>query len=299
MAKIASSLLALILLVVSTVYFVTLLVQNSLDISMKDVYESKYPNSVWLISFADGDIHKANQNYLNSHNINKGFDFILSYNKKHIASDYYKKHEEILSQKRGAGYWLWKPYFIKQTLDLMKDGDILFYIDSGSLLDSDADFFIDKIYESKDDIVLFENRYLNKPYIKRDLYGLMDMDEKYSTYHQLDASVVILRKSARSVDFINKWLAYCENKHFITDSPSVKEEFEDFIDHRHDQSILTLLYYKNPDGILLLDRKDYEIGSKFFHHRRRNFDYSLLERDNLRKMLAICGWSFVHLFLSK
>lgn len=247
---------------------------NHRDVSMEAPYKSKYPHNIWLISFADDGIHQANQNYLNFHSINKGFDFILSYNKKHIDQEYYKKHENILSQKRGAGYWLWKPYLIRKTLDLMNDGDILFYIDSGTLINDNVDFFIDKMNETKNDMILLENFHINKYLTKKDCYLLMDVDEKYIEYYQLDASIIIIRKSAHSISFIDKWLAYCENEQLITDSRSEKE-FEGFIDHRHDQSILTLLYYKYPNNILLLDKKDPEIESKFSQHRRRDFSYSL------------------------
>lgn len=245
--------------------------------SMVPVYRSNNKHNNWLISFASNGIYEANQNFLASKSVNKGFDFILNYSTKDIDQEYYNKHKEILSQKRGAGYWLWKPYLIKKTLKMMADGDMLFYIDVGNLFLTNTDFFIDKMSKNKSDILLFKSYGTNVDSIKRDAYEIMEVDEKYRNYLHIGATIIILRKSARSIEFINQWLKYCENPQLITDSSSIKKEYPDFVDSRHDQSILTLLYYKNPKGILLLDYHNPIICDKFFHHRRRFLTLAPLE----------------------
>lgn len=244
------------------------------DISLQKVYTSHNAPS-WLISFGDGEVHQANQNFLMSKAINKGFTYIGAYGKKDIDPAYFEKHKAILEQPRGAGYWLWKPYIIKKTLDMMHDGEFLFYIDSGNTLKSNVDFFIDQLNEAKADILLFRNIFKATEYIKSDTYKIMGLDEEqYRHYYQMTASVVILRKSKRSIDFVNKWLEYCENPQLITDAPSTIPNKPDFIDHRHDQAILTLLYYKDPKDILVLEYKNVK-HNKFFHHRRRTTNDSL------------------------
>ncbi|MGL5889875.1 MAG: hypothetical protein ACRC3B_08315, partial [Bacteroidia bacterium] len=49
-------------------------------------------------------------------------------------TDFYKQYRFILDQPRGGGYWLWKPYYILETLKQMNEGDILVYADSAALL---------------------------------------------------------------------------------------------------------------------------------------------------------------------
>ncbi len=240
------------------------------DISLEIPYTS-HNKASWLISFADGEVHKSNQNFLISNAVNKGFTHIISYNKNDIDKTYYDKHSHILKQQRGAGYWLWKPYLIKKTLQMINDGEFLFYIDSGnSLVQNNVDFFIDKLNEAKADILLFKNYYTNAQFIKRDTYKLMNIEEdKYKDLYHLGAFVIILRKSNRSIEFIDQWLKYCENPQLITDVPSEIKNNPNFKDHRHDQAILTLLYYKDPRSTLVLDYYDKKIHSSFLHHRRR------------------------------
>ena len=58
---------------------------------------------------------------------------------------------------------------------------------------------------------------------------------------------------------------------------SKDKEFSDFKDHRHDQAILTMLYYKNPENILLIKYEDYPDAWKGLHrHHRRDPRSSLM-----------------------
>jgi hypothetical protein len=91
-----------------------------------------------LINYADEKYKKAQKlNTWTGLHIAK-FDKVYSYGPDNIDEDFYNKNKTILSQKRGNGLWLWKPYFIYKTLLECRDGDIIFYCDSGS-------FFIRKI----------------------------------------------------------------------------------------------------------------------------------------------------------
>ena len=243
--------------------------------SLTAVHRSHHTHKNWLISFADGAVHQSNQNFLNTGAINKGFDCIITYGKSDIDPKYYAQHKEILSQKRGAGYWLWKPYLMQKTLNIMSEGDILFYIDTGNAFLVNADFFIDELDKNDADIMLFRSYHKNRRYTKIDAYSLMQVDEKYRDYPQIGATVIIARKSKRSMRFIKKWREYCENPQLLTDTASIKVERDDFIDHRHDQSILSLLYYKDPEKILVLDYHGDKMCDKFFHHRRRDISTSL------------------------
>ena len=48
------------------------------------------------------------------------------------------KYEEILKNKKGAGFWIWKHQIIKQQLEKVNDGDIVVYSDAGSSLNLNA-----------------------------------------------------------------------------------------------------------------------------------------------------------------
>ena len=62
------------------------------------------------------------------------FNEIYGFSDKYLKTekDFWLKHCDFLeTNKRGYGYWLWKPYLIKSEFDKMKENDILVYCDSG------------------------------------------------------------------------------------------------------------------------------------------------------------------------
>jgi hypothetical protein len=227
----------------------------------------------WLISYANEGIYIKNQNNLvMSASLHQVFDVIMSYQPHNIDPEYYEKHKTILSQRRGGGYWLWKPYFILQTLKMMPEDDILLYVDSSGV-------FRDGIYDLLDiakehDITVFPNFHSNRSLIKKSVIDKMvDGDESYLDKMQLDGSTILLRNTAKSRAIIEQWLKYSEDSELLTDTPSINE-YPDFQDHRHDQAILSLMYHKNPEEFNLY--ADYPARMESYIITRRKNQCSML-----------------------
>jgi hypothetical protein len=78
----------------------------------------------------------------------------------------------------------------------------------------------------------------------------MDVMQKYFDYnlHANDeicwAGAVVVKNSAKSKSVINDWLDLCSVYKNITDSPSVLPNSPEFIEHRHDQSLLTIVLHR-------------------------------------------------------
>ena len=231
--------------------------------------------NVWLISYADGgEVHLANQRALTASALNKCIDFYKPYNRKHIASSYVKAHENIFSQKKGAGYWLWKPYIILETLEEIPENDILLYADSGSAIAKPIDSLVNKL-ENGNDILVFQNKHTNRGYVRRDLLTAMGMNNDFILdSYQLQASFILIKNTNNAREFIRKWLKLCENGEALTDNESFIEEYYYNTSHRHDQAILTLLYLQHPQGVIVRPKE--ELKEYFLHHRRRWLNYDLL-----------------------
>ena len=77
-------------------------------------------------------LHGADKTILYGQN-----DIPLSYKLKNWRL-YYRLHvPRIRPRWRGAGYWIWKSYIIRKTLEEINDGDILIYADGGSVYVND------------------------------------------------------------------------------------------------------------------------------------------------------------------
>ncbi|MEI8295640.1 MAG: hypothetical protein WCG04_03850 [Alphaproteobacteria bacterium] len=225
-----------------------------------------FAGRVWLVSYADGpEVYFANQNFLAQTAINKGIDFILMYRRPNIAPDFYQANRAILEQPRGAGYWLWKPYFILRTLEMVPEGDIVVYVDAGAFIKDNIIPLLQ--YTKTSDRVFVQNTHVNRGFMKHDTMVLMGMDDSVLDKPQLDAAVIIIKNTQSSRDFIKQWLDLCQNARLLTDQPSETKEYPDFNSHRHDQSILSLLYLKNPEGAHIISNAEKSIY--FNHHKRR------------------------------
>lgn len=176
-----------------------------------------------------------------------GFDTAHCFNPSHIDSQFYSKHQAILNQPRGAGYWLWKPYVIRKTMDLVDDGDLIMYCDSASHFIRSAQPLFELFSKYQQDLIPFDLHLSEHQWTKRDAFITLDCDtEEYSNSSQRLASFILLKKSVFSKKFIDTYLQYCCNPAILTDGENVlgKPNYPDFQQHRHDQSIFSLLSKK-------------------------------------------------------
>jgi hypothetical protein len=207
-----------------------------------------------LISFATSDKWLRSQCTLNESAIKHGFTHYLSFNPSNIDIEFTNRHYNILNNNtRGYGYWIWKAAILKQTFDIANDGDIIAYVDSGNAIINNLDFIFNECKSR--DIILFDNRdgnphgqvHTNRLWTKRDAFVLMNLDDKkYYDAPQVDGSYQLYKKTKHTVKFINEYLEFCENENIITDLPNTTgQNLPEFLDHRHDQSILSLMAAKH------------------------------------------------------
>jgi len=187
--------------------------------------------------------------------------------KKRLKNQEYKK---VITSKRGGGYWMWKPYIIKKNLDKLNDGDILVYCDSGSTLIKNEhtiklfNQYIDDVKKTQSGIVVFygNKTWIEKNWTKGDVFSFFDIslqDELVET-PQVEAGVVIICKNLISKKIIEEWDEICVKKsHLLDDMDSLEKNHEQFIQNRHDQSILSILCKKNDCDIKWHDNNDFFI----------------------------------------
>jgi len=175
---------------------------------------------------------------------------IIIFNKPSMDKEFVEKNRNILECKRGGGYWLWKPYIINEVLNKINDGDIVFYLDSKFYFIDD----ISKIYSDymlNNDILVWKNK-PNEPNWKMKNWCKMDVIVKYNMIDKVFreniddcwAGAVIVKKTENTVMYMKEWLDLCCNYQDITDAPGKIKNTHFFRDHRHDQSLLSVVIYK-------------------------------------------------------
>ncbi len=170
-------------------------------------------------------------------------DRVIEYSPADIDSAFYERNQAIFAYERGAGLWLWKPYIILRTLRGMKEGDYLFYCDAGACYVDRVDKLVRVMERERVDVMPFEIPFLSRQFTKKETFTRMGYDD-YS-HNQICAGYLLLKKNDASLSFISRWLAWMQDeicvsyRHFTNEA-----EFPDFVAHREDQSVFSLLCRK-------------------------------------------------------
>ena len=165
-----------------------------------------------------------------------------------MDKEFKKKNKDILTRKRGNGYWLWKPYIINKTIiEKLKEGDYLIYTDACTLFMNSTNLLIKFLKDNKASMWMDKLAYKESEYTKRDAFILLGADMPfYSQTNHYQATIQIYKKSSYTVKFIQEWLYYCQDKRIITDDNNTlgMPNYRDFKENRHDQTVLSLLIKK-------------------------------------------------------
>ncbi|PIS22343.1 hypothetical protein COT50_02480 [candidate division WWE3 bacterium CG08_land_8_20_14_0_20_41_10] len=235
-----------------------------------------------LVSYAD-EVYLDAQRKLHQTAYIYGVPLSIPYTRNElIRTSFYLHNKTILDVKKGGGLWLWKPYIIAETLRGMDYGDIALYVDAGMYITGHLSPLISLTKNT--DILLFNINHTNKFWTKRDCFVYMDCDSKlYWETMQSAGFLQIYVKSPLSVSFVDEWLKFCQNRDILTDLSNTcgLDNFKGFVDHRHDQSVLSNLRVKYnlpqyPDptqygGFLPrhLYNSEVHYSTLFYHHRLR------------------------------
>lgn len=200
------------------------------------------------INYADDGFKKAQR--LNSKTARKwGADKVIEYSPQDIDEDFREKNKEILNAKRGNGFYLWKPYFLNKAYKELGENDYLIYTDAGAVYVNRIQYLIDCMNEQKVDIMVFSlpHDMLEYMYTKRDAFVLMDCDrEDIVNTTQTIGGYVLLKKSKFVEKFLKEDLTYAQDVRIIIDNANVmgKDNYSGWVDHRHDQSVFSLMTKK-------------------------------------------------------
>lgn len=241
--------------------------------------------NIQLITLSN-DLYKESREKLVQSAYAFGIENVVSYDFEYVKqSSFYKQNEIILSNKKFMGYWLWKPFIISESINKLDENDILIYIDAGSEIISSLAPLIEICNNESDIIVCGNANDLNIAWTKRDCFVFMECDtERYWYSSHCDASFMMFRKTSRSLEFIAQWLAYGTNPNIITNLPNASglPNLPEYIDHRYDQSILSILAEKFE---IPLRRVPSQFGNHYkIHSFRISDEFNCINQSNQQQL---------------
>ena len=235
----------------------------------------------YLTTFADARLHRSLQRIVRQVRAMEFFDDVFAFDEQSLSDEFREKYvQHLIPGSRGFGYWCWKPECIKMALHRIEEGDVLIYVDVGfhvnkgglkrlreyvQILEGTPNglvAFQAKPPNSKTSPLVYDGRRLfdqfNFQWIKGDLFdffGVRD-DPAYVNSMAIGAGLLLIRKQVESLAFIEEWAAIIASDFcLLDDSPSFSANYDGFVEHRHDQAILTLLSLR--ERVLTLSAYEY------------------------------------------
>lgn len=176
------------------------------------------------------------------------FDKLILTSFGDLDKEFVNKYKQILKYRRLGGYAVWKPYIIKKTLLTLKKDDVLCYVDADFYFTNPIDPVIETMLSWKQPIMPFNYKYgpSEKYWTKRDAFIIMGLDgSQFTDTPQIVSGISLWQAgSAFALKFLDEWMNYAGDKGLITDVPSRARNYPGFVEHRHDQSLFSLLCKK-------------------------------------------------------
>lgn len=184
---------------------------------------------------------------------------------KLLSSGFQQRCPDISLQERGGGWWAWKPFVILRQLEMLNEGEWLLYCDIGrtfplKLIDHPLANLVHWTETKRQPCMPGVNIPQNGAmscWTKRDAFILTDMDRPENhCASPIQASFSLWKKCPEAIALAEQWLDWCADRRLVTDDPNTcgVANLPDFREHRHDQSLLTLLCLRQ--GIQALDLGD-------------------------------------------
>lgn len=166
--------------------------------------------------------------------------------------EFWNKHKDFIeNNNKGFGYWLWKSYIIKKTLEKINENDILIYLDCGCEINIKQKNKFLKLIEKLNERCILSSKSSSNDlrYTKKDILNYFNFDiikdKELLEKKQMQPGTLFLKKCFIINNLINEWYEICSNNyHLLDDSKSIEKNIYGFKSNKHDQSIFNCLIKK-------------------------------------------------------
>jgi len=253
--------------------------------------------NLYLCSFASPDLKNSVKrlvNQVNAINLYKNFKVFgwndLSFDKKKQIKIFIKKNN-----KRLFGYACWKPEIILKYLEEIPENSILQYSDIGCHLNKNGYSRLKEYIQitNQNNILAFQYKkpdfkididlkyqiYFESEYTKGDLFNHFKLNNNspLKKSEQVWSGTMFFKNNSVSKFFLKKWLEICKSNNLIDDSPSIEKNSKEFVEHRHDQSVFSILCKLNKVTFLSASECEWaeDKNGRYWEHLK---DYPILAK---------------------
>jgi len=214
---------------------------------------------IHLISYGNNRFKNSKKRIYNEAKNSNWFNTINIYGPENLSDEFKNEFNYILKKPRGAGYWIWKFDIIKQQLNKIVKNDILVYVDAGCTINIQGktrfNDYIDMLNKSDKGFISFQMPHIEKKYTTKEIFHhlKMNINSDNGNSGQFIGGILIIKNTTNSMNIIDECINVLRTDHLlVTDHYNKLNQCSEFIDNRHDQSILSLVR-KKYGSIILTD----------------------------------------------
>ncbi len=204
---------------------------------------------VWLVTYATPIFYRSAIRLARSVR-GRGVDAFRLYTPKDLPESFRRERRDLLRQRRGGGYWVWKPFILLHALREAAPGDIVIYLDAGVSVVDDLAPLAELGARRK--VALFWSGYITRCWTKRDAFILLGADSpRYWDARMAAGGYVVMQNGEPARRLAADWLEAISDPRVVSDIPNQlgQPNHDGFRENRHDQSALSILARR--DGIEL------------------------------------------------
>lgn len=213
-----------------------------------------------MILFITYGNHKFERSkYRLAHQIkNIGYD-VKVFGPENLDTTFQNRFPSILKQSRIGGYGIWRPYIIKRELEQLQEGDFLIYLDAGCTINPKGltrlNEYFDLLQKSEYGIISFEIPHKEELWTTNEVFDYFNADKDIQKSNQIMDTVLIMKKCSHLEKIIDVWFKTVYDwPEMFTDCYNSNQP-SCFKDHRHEQSVLSVI--RKIYGSLVLDDETY------------------------------------------
>lgn len=193
------------------------------------------------------------------------FDAIYCWSQRDLDREWLARHASfILKNPKGFGYWIWKAQCVKQALTAVPDGCLVLYADAGCALNPQGlprlTEYCQMVARHPSHRLVFqltglpEEAWTKEHTLQR--LGFTSPGQRRSG--QIIATAFLVQKTPENVEFVEAFSKRTQEYDLINDQTIVPNTSA-FRDHRHDQSVWSIL--NKLDSPLILPDETYFEGA--------------------------------------
>lgn len=192
-----------------------------------------------------------------------GFDSVEVFGPENLPKEFLEKTYPHILHPRGAGYWLWKSWLLKKTFEKMNDGDYCVYADAGCHVNIHGKKrmmeYFQMITDDESGFLAFElEGFMEKMFTNTKCLEFFNINEQDPIRDTgiLVGGILFLRKCKNSQIIVDEFYKIAtENPDLFSDVHNTYKPCAEFRDHRHDQSVLSLIRKKH--GCVIIPDETY------------------------------------------